>query len=92
MPTPEFESQPIYIQGGNPNAFKNYLERSTRSAQTAIIVAEFHLKTTNRLNILKRRKLKKQTEKARQEINKLAPVLGRLQLEEVADEESAKLG
>ena len=91
MSSRESEPKPTYIEGGNPEAIKNYLQRSVRSDQAGIIAAEFSLKTTHRLNILRRRRLNNQVTQAQREIKRLIPVLFKLELEEATDAANSQL-
>lgn len=91
MPGPEFESEPIFTQGGNSNAYENYLERSARSAQSAVLSAEFHLKTTSGFNIIKRIILKNQVASARKRLHQNSLALADIQLQEAVNQANAEL-
>lgn len=84
MSSRESEPKPIYIEGGNPHAIIDYLRRSIGSAQSETLAAEFSLKRTSRLNILRKRRLNAQARDAKKEIKRLLPVLINLEAEETA--------
>lgn len=87
----ESEPKSTYIEGGNPEAIKNYLQGSVRSAQTGILAAEFSLKTTHRFNIIRRRRLNNQVTQAQREIKRLIPVLIKHELKEATDAANSQL-